>query len=630
MVLFGLLAGVAAVGWVALRADPEEVRESAVTNRPVQEDGNGYVTSVACRTCHPDQYDAWRASYHRTMTTVATPETVIPGFDGVEVTGSDGHYHLTRQGRDVWAEMDDPDWDGRGEAPRIRRPIVLVTGSHHQQVFWYATEQGRLLGQLPITYLVSEKQWVPRGAAFLQPPLGRAISETGHWNAICIGCHTTNGQPRLNEPLGTVPLVESSADSRVTEFGIACEACHGPAAEHVRLNRSPWRRYSFHLSGRPDPSLVQPERLDAKASSQVCGQCHSVWEFLDGDVERLENRAGVQYTPGGELEEWRFIAQPTRNMQSARMQELLAADPRFVSDAFWPDGMVSVSGREYNGLIDSPCYVRGSGQRDTMTCLSCHKMHQEAGDSRPTPVWAADQLGEGMDGNEACLQCHAPLRPRLQAHTHHRPESLGSSCYNCHMPHTTYGLLKAIRSHQITSPDVRTSVSTGRPDSCSLCHLDKTLEWTAEYLEAWYGTPRPELTGDENSVAASLLWLLRGDAQQRAIVAYAFGWDAAQQTSDTGWMAPFLARLLEDPYPAVRFIAGRSLRSLPGFEHLDYDYVGTRDRWADARREAEQAWRRSRVPTAAPTLLDADGSVRADIVDRLMRERDNRIVFLRE
>ena len=78
------------------------------------------------------------------------------------------------------------------------------------------------------------------------------------------------------------------------------------------------------------------------------------------------------------------------------------------------------------------------------------------------------------------------------------------------MPHTTYGLLKAIRSHQITSPDVRTGVSTGRPDSCSLCHLDKTLEGTAEYLEAWYGTPRPELTGDENSVAASLLWLLAG------------------------------------------------------------------------------------------------------------------------
>ena len=143
MVLFGLLAGVAALGWVALRADPAAVPESAVTNRPMQEGGNGYVTSVAWRTCHPDQYDAWRASYHRTMTTVATPETVIPGFDGVEVTGSDGDYHLTQQGQDLWAEMDDPDWDGRGEAPRIRRPIVLVTGSHHQQVFWYATEQGK-------------------------------------------------------------------------------------------------------------------------------------------------------------------------------------------------------------------------------------------------------------------------------------------------------------------------------------------------------------------------------------------------------------------------------------------------------------------------------------------------------
>ena len=95
-------------------------------------------------------------------------------------------------------------------------------------------------------------------------------------------------------------------------------------------------------------------------------------------------------------------------------------------------------------------------------------------------------------------------------------------------------------------------------------------------------------------------------------------------------MAPFLARLLEDPYPAVRFIAGRSLRSLPGFEHLDYDYVGTRDRWADTRRRVEQIWGQGRARTAAETLIDANGMVRSEVVDRLMRERDNRIVFLRE
>ena len=45
------------------------------------------------------------------------------------------------------AEFDDPDWDGRGEsAPRIDREVVMITGSHHQQIYWYATGQQRLLG----------------------------------------------------------------------------------------------------------------------------------------------------------------------------------------------------------------------------------------------------------------------------------------------------------------------------------------------------------------------------------------------------------------------------------------------------------------------------------------------------
>ena len=38
------------------------------------------------------------------------------------------------------------------------------------------------------------------------------------------------------------------------------------------------------------------------------------------------------------------------------MQALLADDPRFLRDSFWSDGMVRVSGREYNGLIESPCF----------------------------------------------------------------------------------------------------------------------------------------------------------------------------------------------------------------------------------------------------------------------------------
>jgi len=194
----------------------------------------------------------------------------------------------------------------------------------------------------------------------------------------------------------------------------------------------------------------------------------------------------------------------------------------------------------------------------------------------------------------------------ISAHTRHRAGSSGSSCYNCHMPYTTYGLLKTIRSHQISSPSVQATLETGRPNACNLCHLDKTLGWTAQYLDTWYGLTPPALGADEQSVAASLLWLLKGDAGQRAIVAQSMGWPAAQQASGTGWLTPYLALTAKDSYDAVRYIAARSQRTLPPF-------------------------RRDQLPRGNPQLLiEANGTFNAEVVNRLTRARDNRRVFYRE
>ena len=71
-----------------------------------------------------------------------------------------------------------------------------------------------------------------------------------------------------------------------------------------------------------------------------------------------------------------------------------------------------------------------------------------------------------------------------------------------------------------------------------------------------------------------LLWLLRGDAGQRALIAWSMGWTPAREASGAGWMAPFLSTLLIDPYAAIRYIAGRSLRRLPEYEPRVGDEVG--------------------------------------------------------
>jgi nitrate/TMAO reductase-like tetraheme cytochrome c subunit len=541
---------------------------------------------------------------------------------------------LERTGSRFWADFDDPDWNGQGDAPpRIRREVVMITGSHHQQIYWYATGRHRLLGQLPGAYLIAEERWIPRRMAILHPPSDPVFSETGHWNSTCIACHATQGKPRFDTPFGSAPIESQRVDTMAIEFGISCEACHGPSATHVRANRNPLRRYGLHFDARGDTTTVEPTRLPPKVSSQTCGQCHGIWEFYDATGERQANWDGLPFRPGDELATTRFFAQPTVNADSPAMKTLLADDAGFIRDSFWADGKVRVSGREYNGLVESPCFKNATDEARTLSCFSCHTLHKPASDARPMKEWANDQLTSGKEGNEACLSCHEPYRAKLTEHTRHAADSEGSSCYNCHMPYTTYGLLKTMRSHTISSPSVAESATVGRPNACNLCHLDKTLAWTSDALERWYGTPPVPLGPEDQSVAASLVWMLKGDAGHRVIAAQTYGWPPAQRASGTDWMAPFLSELLDDPYDAVRFIASRSLRTLPPFARFEYDFIAPASQRRQAQLRSMTTWDRARPPgkpSDAHLLFTSNGTVDVEAVLRLLKQRDNRRVLLRE
>ena len=103
--------------------------EHAVTNRPNQVVEAEFTSSNTCRACHPSQYASWHASYHRTMTQVASPDTVVADFDNVTVVHVHGRpMTLERRGREFWATFDDPDAEARrrrrslpGAAPVARR-----------------------------------------------------------------------------------------------------------------------------------------------------------------------------------------------------------------------------------------------------------------------------------------------------------------------------------------------------------------------------------------------------------------------------------------------------------------------------------------------------------------------------
>jgi predicted CXXCH cytochrome family protein len=285
---------------------------------------------------------------------------------------------------------------------------------------------------------------------------------------------------------------------------------------------------------------------------------------------------GIHFRPGNE--------DIDDHLAFADYDNLPPVEDHTFAKVFWQDGTCRVGGDEYNAHIKSACYTHGE-----LTCLSCHSMHS----SDPN-----DQLAAGMDTNEACLQCHASFRDNLQAHTHHAADSSGSHCYNCHMPNTSYALSTAMRSHRIDSPDAQRSADTGRPDACNLCHLNQTLAWTSKYLTKWYGQKPATLSEEQQTIPASLLWLLRGDAIQRAVTAWHFGWPAALTASGNDWQMPFLTQLLTDNYDQVRFIAHRALRSFPGYtpDEFPYDFLAADDKRAADQAAALRKWAKDNPP----------------------------------
>ena len=118
-----------------------------------------------------------------------------------------------------------------------------------------------------------------------------------------------------------------------------------------------------------------------------------------------------------------------------------------------------------------------------------------------------------------------------------------------------------------------------------------------------------------------------------ALMAWSFGWEEGLAVSGNHWQAPYLAQLLEDRYDAVRFIAERSLRRLPGFQELQYDFVGRPEqRRRPPAGAVDLGWRTisQERPFAAPVLIDRQGRVQQTPFQRLWKLRDDRPMAVKE
>jgi predicted CXXCH cytochrome family protein len=614
---------------------------------PYPLEGNSSAPSASCFKCHESHYASWQRTYHRTMTREATPENVKGDFNDAVFTYQGIPSRMTREGDSFYMETLDPVWQNArsppaprprsggeggpvllpwnggegGLAPRLRKfKVERLVGSHWFQECLYRDGAGRYW-RLPVSYHLVEKRWIHTNGAFLAPDTDDFWSKSTIWNESCVFCHNTKPSKRPVNPVPGRPGLNGYR-TEVAELGIACEACHGPGAEHVRLNQNPLRR--FRVRGEADPSIVNPRRLVGRRADDICAHCHAALapRVQAWDMTKMTDpfNAGEDLTDA-----YHFFwseAEQAKLYGNGPADRGRTPPPEPLDGRFWGDGTPLTTAVEYQGMALSACYENGQGR---LSCLSCHDMHV----AEPNFL-----LARGMDTNEACYQCHDSYRERLVEHTHHRAGSPGSLCYNCHMPYQVYSLLTTHRSHRISSPRIKDSLGTGKPHACNLCHLDRSLAWTQERLVEWYPVKPVRLEEEDRKYASALVHLCRSDARSRAVVAGSFSWPAARQAGDTAWAAPFLLRLLEsERYPAVRYLVWRGLRSLARTDPEAYNYLGT----PEERSQQQSRLRRTLAgPQAEPAgrypylPLTADGRIDEAAWNRLLEKRTDPDVFIHE
>ena len=599
--------GVALAPWLFLAAVPAIVSailttaynpRQAEATAPLHDRSKDYIGASACRTCHPDRFESWQRTYHRTMTQLPARGIVLGRFDGQEVEAFGASaIPFEREGRFVFRL---PPVEGE---PAREAVVALTVGSRrYQQYFERMVDGDRITyRRLPLLWHVGEERWLHLNGVFLEKDRNDWRAHRAIWNLNCIFCHNTGIAPGVAITGDDLGWRIEQADSHVSDLGISCEACHGPGRTHAERNRAPGARYLAAWGVATPRDIVDPLRLGQNESIAVCGQCHSqrlpdprerLWTFLD---------TGPTFRPGGVLQG--HVAPLTRDTPVPDRDQ-----PDAYRDRFFSDGTARLSSYEYLGVTQSPCF---KDQR--FTCERCHTMH--GGDIR-------GQIKPGMRSDEACTQCHGHIAENIQSHTHHPPSSTGSRCLDCHMPRMVYGILEVHRSHRVESPDVKRDVESGRPNACTECHLDRTALWAAERMRDFWGSkyepPESRRDGAPLGLSEALASLHAGDPVQRVVYAWQLGRADAALSEET--RTALLGNLLVgfgDPYGAVRLTARRSALRLDQMLNLGLSEVllsfdvqaeptrRNRD-LSNIRRKFETAARERKSPPPADLLVTKD------------------------
>lgn len=329
--------------------------------------GKQFAGSLSCRQCHQAIYDSALLSAHFNATAPASVKTIHGNFaTGQNTFVYNDSTKVIMEKRD--SGMYQVLYINGKEKQASRFDITFGLRNAQTWLYWHDDKTF----ELPVSYYISVNGWATSpGFSSTHPDFNRFIGKD------CFECHSSNITSKLNA--STAGITEVLVKNSLL-YGIDCERCHGPAANHVGYHIDfPEAKTAKFIT--TYASLNQQQKLD------MCALCHS-----GNDKLKIESR--FKFRPGDTLSNF-FMS----NQKQTGTNDF------------------DVHGNQYRLMSESKCFLASN----KMTCSTCHDPHKNA-------------TTDLAFYSQKCMGCHSEANHNFCSMAASLGESIKSNCIDCHMP----------------------------------------------------------------------------------------------------------------------------------------------------------------------------------------------------
>ncbi len=416
----------------------ERVSKSLAENVTSIDSHANYVGSDDCKGCHAQAYQQWQHSHHQLAMQTATTDTVLGNFDNAEFNQNGVTSRFFKRDDQFFVRTDNAAGEMQdfeinytfGVDPLQQYLVDFPNGGKQALSIAWDTRPQQHGGQ----------RWFHvYGEANIQhsdPLHWTRLNQ--NWNYQCADCHSTAIEKNYAASTGKYA-------TRWAELTVGCEACHGPAGQHMQ-----WAQ-----ARNSDPEAAHKGfAADLSESTQQidgCAQCHARRSVI-----------AEGFTP----------AKPLLDHYQPALLE---------AGLYHADGQILDEVYVYGSFLQSKMHSKG------VACTDCHNAH------------SAELKA---DGNAVCTQCHQSKPPAkfsslkkkkydTTSHHFHEQNSAAAQCVACHMPTKTYMQIDERHDHSFRLPRPDLSAQLGTPNTCNGCHSDQSAAWAATQIEQRFGKQRP-------------------------------------------------------------------------------------------------------------------------------------------